>query len=206
MQEKVEKPLSKGYYVSKAFKAMHGFFVILWLMKWLDFAADITLNIQYYQGNFEEIPSKEECEEQKLEDISSIACYFHDMKTDKMLGIFCTIIFLLTYLFSFIFVMLDERALHYCATSIGYCCWNCRGSKSNICVKSLHYLMFGFLFLLNDIWTSVYGFWMETFVEYWRASEKKKPKNGKKKKLLNCILTYYICSCFNMIFDILFLL
>ena len=114
------------------------------------------------------------------------------MKTDKMLGIFCTIIFLLTYLFSFIFVMLDERALHYCATSIGYCCWNCRGSKSNICVKSLHFLMFGFLFLLNDIWTSVYGFWMETFVEYWRASEKKKPKNGKKKKLLNCIHTTFV--------------
>ena len=187
MQEKVEKPLSKGFYVSQAFKSMHGLFIFLWLMKILDFASDVALNLKYYsQGGFEELPSEKECNGMD-ENNATIACYFHEMKSDKMLGIFCTLIFFITYFFSFIFVMLDEKAKHYFATSIGYCCWNCIWeSKRNKCVNMLYYLIGFFIFLMNDIWTAIYGFWMEKFFEYWRPTGKKRPNtSGKKITLLS---------------------
>ena len=187
MQEKVEKPLSKSFYVSESFKAMHGLFMFLWLIKILDFASDVALNLKYYKGSFEELPSEQECNDMDANN-ATIACYFHDMKSDKMLGIFCTLIFFITYFFSIIFVILDDKAKHYFATSIGYCCWNCIWeSKRNKCVNILYGLIFFFIVFLNDIWTAIYGFWMEKFFEYWRPSGKKRPNASGRNNLLDMV-------------------
>ena len=181
MEKRVEKPLNVSYYVVKSFSK---FFVLLFVMKVLDFLTDVMLNVQYYTQESlydESIPSQEECVE--IYDNKKVACYFHSI-WNKSLFVVAFIIFLFTYFCDFIFVMSDRKSRHFLSTMVGVCCWNnlCSKVKTSSMIKKLlawcpYCISWFFVFILNPICISVYGFWMETFVEYWRKTNKKRPIN-----------------------------
>ena len=185
MEKIVQKPLKASYYVSQALKAFKGFFIILLIMKIMDFASDITLMFKYSRWDLDDydLPTEEECTELRKNPLNdTIACYFHDMKfhSSTMLFLMCLIIFVLTYTLESVFLIWNEKSFHYFATSFGYCCWNSFKTsrmKMNLCDRFFTFLRFIFIFLLNDIWTTIYGMKIEIFVDYWRPSEKQRPNN-----------------------------
>ena len=98
----VDKPLGIAFYARNAFSST---FILLLYLKILDFATDVTLNVEYYQNPqnlFQDFPSNESCIAN-----FTIACHFSGENPMDTLVLFYVslAIFLVTYLMDFIFVM-----------------------------------------------------------------------------------------------------
>ena len=160
----IKKPLKKSYYLKKAFNIT---FLSLLFLKISDFVLDLTVSIKYnvyYKESFiEDLPSEENCTEANF----PIACYFHKMD-DSVFGWSSFSIFLFMYLSELYFFMGYDKTLHYRAIMSGYCCTGCYQDTEWYLspAKTFTWLL---LPILNQIITFIYGFFCETFVDYWRC-------------------------------------
>ena len=174
MEQKVEEPFGIAYCMRRAFKS---FITIFFIMKIIDFATDVTLNIEYYVDEFKDFPSKSECDAMTS---PSITCYFHQMNGKTLFSTSLSI-FVLTFCFDLLFVMSDKKSNHYLATLVGFCCWKNFKDHTTPFQKTLYWFCWIPLFIFNQIFTPLYGFFMESFVEYWLPTPKQRPA-GKARK------------------------
>ena len=182
MNQKVVEPLSIGYYVKKAFQSL---FLIILLMRIMDFATDITLNIQYYHEDFKDFPNATECEIMELKNDSTISCYFNQMSDSGKMSLFWVscLVFILTWFMECFFILFDKNSKHYRAMAVGHCCWNrLYKDKPNLKIKILRFMIWIVVSLLSQILTAIYGFYIQEFVEYWRPTKKERPVDSKSNK------------------------
>ena len=168
MEKNVEIPFGIGYCAKKIFQNI---FLLFFIMKFVDFATDVTLNIEYYVDEFKDFPNKTKCDAMTN---PTITCYFHKMN-GKILFITSMCIFALTYCFDLIFVMSDQKSNHYYATLVGFCCWSNFVESTSRVKKVFFYLCWAFLFAFNQVLAALYGFLMELFVDYWRPTDNQRP-------------------------------
>ena len=164
LQQKIEPSFDLAYCMGKACQS---FFIVFFILKFVDFATDITLNINYYEDEFEDFPSKSDCDKMRS---PSIICYFHEMH-GKILFHTSLFIFVLTYAADMYFVIANHRSNHFFATLAGYCCWNNFMVNTTTSMKMAYLFCWLPLFIVNHIFMYIYGFMMEVFFDYW------KPKN-----------------------------
>ena len=179
MEHKVEKPFDFAYCASRAFGSIMSLFFI---MKLVDFATDITLNIEYYVDEFQDFPSKSKCDAMTDQ---TITCYFHQMN-EKTLFFTSFCIFALTFCFDLYFLMSSKKSNHYLSVLVGFCCWDNFAEATSSTQKALYWLCWVPIFTFNQIFTPLYGFMMDSFVEYWRPSKKERPRMERSKACKSC--------------------
>ena len=175
LEQKIETPFDFAYCVGKASQS---FFIVFFILKFVDFATDITLNINYYEDEFKDFPSESDCD--KMSD-PSIICYFHEMH-GKILFLTSLLVFVLTYAADIYFVISNNRSNHFFATLAGYCCWNNFMTNTRTSMKMAYLFCWLPLSIVNHIFMYIYGFMIEVFIDYWKAKNDvrlRKPRDPK---------------------------
>ena len=171
----VDKPLDLGFYAKRVFSFP---FIVLLILKILDFATDITLNVEYYEqpdGLFQDFPNTSTCINH-----FTIGCHFTGVNPidDLILFYVSLAIFIITFLADFYFVMTYKGTMHYRSILLGYCCPEnmMKNSKCYTFRTWIKWPAWIFMSLVNQITIFAYGLFMQTFIEYWRPTERKKPE------------------------------
>ena len=185
IQEVIIKTLTKGYFVKNAFKGMFLYFLSV---KLVDFVTDITMNIRFY-------PNKNDADSifqhfnqtciaasttlnstlinstltnSTLTNSTAVQleCYFYKMN-DWMLFVSSLLVFALTYFADGFFVMTNENTKQYKAVMVP--CFCCLEKLTSQWAKSfLRIYWYGILPFFNQVFIYIYGFWVRTFVGYWK--------------------------------------
>ena len=179
--KKVEKSFDLNYCVGRACQS---FSLVFFVLKFVDFATDITLNIEYYEDEFKDFPTKSECERMNS---PTITCYFHEMH-GKILFLSSLCIFVLTYIADLYFVLCDKQSDHYFATLAGFCCWNNFKANTTTLRKMVYFICWIPLSIANHLFLHVYGFVTEAFIDYLETQRCFKTQKVKGFRTTMCIL------------------
>ena len=174
IQEIIIKTLTKGYFVKNAFK---GTFLYFLFVKLVDFVTDITMNIRFYPNkndtdsifqHFNQTCIAASTLNSTLTNSTAVPleCYFYKMN-DWMLFVSSLLVFALTYFSDGFFVMTNENTQQY--KSVMVPCFCCLEKLSSQWAKSfLRIYWYGILPFFNQVFIYIYGFWVRTFVGYWK--------------------------------------
>ena len=157
----LERPLNIKYYAKKAFSTS---FLLLLVLKTVDFTTDLALNVRYYdqleEAFYQYFPNKGSCHEN-----SPMACHFTGKdRMDSSTFFYVSLsIFLLTYFAELMFMTFYNGSKHYRATLIGYCCWE-NLTRNKQWIKLPAWFIISAVNYITGLW---YESFMQKFTKYW---------------------------------------